>query len=98
MLSSISKAAVLPSRNLRHLSRAQQHAAFSSSSRLTNKPNNNRQDDEPQIPGFKVSHIMSTRRGRIIFYTAVTILATMESLTWLNVAPKIFSKKTEGQE
>ncbi|KAK8121221.1 hypothetical protein PG999_005341 [Apiospora kogelbergensis] len=62
------------------------------------KTNRNTQDEEPQIPAFKVSDIVSTRRGRVVFYSAVAILATMESLTWLKFAPKAFSKKEEGQQ
>ncbi|KAK8115788.1 hypothetical protein PG984_012290 [Apiospora sp. TS-2023a] len=95
MISITSRAAALPSRSWHLLPRPRQHASFSSSSHLTNNKNNNSENEEPQLPGFKVSDIVSTKRGRIIFYSAVTVLATMESLTWLNVAPKIFAKKPE---
>ncbi|KAK7931232.1 hypothetical protein PG985_001944 [Apiospora marii] len=97
MFSITSRAAVHPSRNWHLLPKPQQHASFSSSRQFTNKKHNNSQDEELQLPGFKVSDIVSTRRGRIIFYSAVTVLATMESLTWLNVAPKIWAKKPEDE-
>ncbi|KAK7991479.1 hypothetical protein PG996_013471 [Apiospora saccharicola] len=93
MTSITSRAAVLPGRRWHLLPRPRQHASFSSSGYLTNNKNKNSQNEEPQLPGFKVSDIVSTKRGRIIFYSAVMVLATMESLTWLNVAPQIFAKK-----
>ena len=99
MLPHISRTATLPLRRLHpHRNTQQQHAAFSSTRRLTKKTNRNTQDEEPQIPAFKVSDIVSTRRGRVVFYSAVAILATMESLTWLKFSPKAFSKKEEGQQ
>lgn len=55
-------------------------------------------NDNPEIPGFRVGDIVSTRRGRIVFYSLFALLATVESLTWFNFAPRVFgSGKTDGE-
>lgn len=92
-----SRAALLPSRSWHLLPKPQNQASFSSSTHLTNNKNKNSQNEEPQLPGFRVGDIVSSRRGRIIFYSVVTVLATMESLIWLNVTPNIFANKPEDQ-
>ncbi|KAK7975440.1 hypothetical protein PG989_013903 [Apiospora arundinis] len=91
-------AMLLPLRLPLYRSNHQQHARYSSSGNRSNKTNRNPQDEEPEIPAFKISDIVSTRRGRIVFYSAVAVLATMESLTWLNFAPKIFTRQQAEQQ
>lgn len=53
----------------------------------------------PELPSFRIGDIVSTRRGRIIFYSLFAVLATAESLTWLNLAPRVFGgDRTDGEQ
>lgn len=52
----------------------------------------------PELPSFRISDIVSTRRGRIIFYSLFALLATAESLTWFNFAPRVFGGGRTDEE
>ena len=52
----------------------------------------------PELPSFRISDIVSTRRGRIIFYSLFAVLATAESLTWFNFAPRVFGGGRTDEE
>jgi hypothetical protein len=55
----------------------------------------------PQLPSFRISDIVSTRRGRAYLIGTLVVLATVEGIGWWNFSPKIFgweSVKDESDE
>ena len=52
----------------------------------------------PELPSFRVGDVVATRRGRIIFYGLFAVLATAETLAWLNLAPRVFGRgRADGE-
>jgi hypothetical protein len=55
-----------------------------------NKENDSSKNTNPQLPGFRISDIAKTRRGRFYLYSTFAVLATIEGFTWFTAAPKMF--------